>query len=77
MQEYFIRFVSMLNEGLRQMNAHYEMLAFIQLLPTATAEDREKFMQQLQWAAMHPDDILDSNSGDVDMNQVKELFRGL
>jgi hypothetical protein len=61
LDEYAIRFFSMLNEGYRIQTRKYQMLAQISILPHIKKEEASKFLHTLDWAAKDPSDIMGDN----------------
>lgn len=74
LDEYMVVYVALLNEGYRQENEGYLMDATIARLPWLDGESAKKFMQQLQWAAKRPDDILDSNDGASTIEEIRKFL---
>lgn len=71
-------FVALLSEGYRIKHQHYLMLVNIGALPNVKhAEDRDRFIRQLEYASKDPeDDILESSddySGIADVKRVLGL----
>lgn len=76
LDEYAIRFFALLDEGYRQQNADYLMLATIGDLPHADRQHRTETYQKLQWATQHPSDILNSNDQGSSPEDIKRLLKG-
>ncbi len=78
MDEYAVRFFTLLNEGYREQHRSYLMLARIGLLPHVKKDARTKFLKTLEYASKDPADILriNSNGQATDMNKVKKVLGG-
>lgn len=72
--EYMSVFLALLNEGYRQENAHYLMLATISRLPWFEQEPATNFLRQLEWASKRPDDILETNEDASSSEDIKKFF---
>ena len=71
---YAISFLALLNEGYRKRYKHYQLLSQISDLPHMEKPARERFYNQLEWAAKDPSDILNpSSSGSSDAEIRKAL----
>ena len=77
MNEHAIVFFTLLNEGYRIKNAEYLTLANIALLPHVEAKGRDRWLKQLQWASIHPSDILNKSDDQTDSDQVKKFLKGM
>lgn len=75
LNEYAISFFALLNEGYRLQYTDAQLLAQISDLPHMDKSDRKKFYQNLEWAAMHPSDILRTGEGS-DPAEIKRLLGG-
>ena len=74
LNEYAIRFFAMLNEGYRLKYDNARLLAQIADLPHMEQEDRNKFYKNLEWASMHPADILNSSGSGSSSADIKKLL---
>lgn len=76
LDEYAITFFSLLNEGYRQRFEHYLMLAQLNDLPHMDKLQRRKFYKHLEWASMHPSDILKPRSKGASNAEIEKLLKG-
>lgn len=74
LNEYAVRFFALLNDGYRRRYAHYGMLAKLALLPHMEQDARGKVLQQLDWAAKDPSDILSSSGNASSEQDIKRFF---
>lgn len=74
LNEYMVTYIALLNEGYRQENENYLMLARLSLLPRADSDNASKFLQQLEWATKRPDDILDTNDGASTTEEIRRFL---
>lgn len=74
LDEYAIVFYGMLHAGWRLMHRNYLMLSQISDLPGYTEKDRKIFYKNLEWASMHPSDILKSSGEGSSLADVKKIF---
>lgn len=64
LDEYAIRFFSLLNEGYRNKHRHYRILAQIAILPHLKKEDMSRFLSGLDWAGKDPSDIMENRNAE-------------
>lgn len=76
LDEYAITFFALLSEGYRLRHDHYRMLANISDLPNADKGSREQFYKSLEWATMHPSDILKPSGEGSSPADIKRLLGG-
>lgn len=76
MNEYAVTFFSLLNEGYRLKYSDYIMLAQLNDLPHMDKQNRNKFYKNLEWAATHPSDILNSSGESSSPAEIKKLLQG-
>jgi len=74
LNEYAIVYFALLNEGYRQRNQDYLMLANITAIPRMESESANKFLKQLEWAAREPGDILKPSENAATTEQLKKFF---
>lgn len=76
LDEYVVSFFALLNEGYRLKYADALLQGHLNDLPAMSKKDRENFYRDLEWASMHPGDILKSSGEDSDPSQIKKLLGG-
>lgn len=76
LDEYAVSFIALLNEGYRLRFGDYTMLAQIADLPYTSADEREKFYKNLEWASTHPSDILKTDGQGSSPAEIKRLLGG-
>lgn len=76
LDEYAIVFFSLLNEGYRLIYADALLQAQIGDLPHMEKADREAFYRNLEWASMHPSDILKPSGKGSTPAELKKILGG-
>lgn len=76
LDEFAVSFFALLNEGYRLQFAHYKMLGHIADLPQTKSDERAKFYKNLEWASMHPGDILKPDGSGSSPAEIKKLLGG-
>lgn len=76
LQEYAVRYFALLAEGYRLYYADIMLKAQVGDLPHMKAEERKQFYKNLEWASMHPSDILSSNGDNSSEADIKKLLGG-
>lgn len=71
-----ISFFALLNEGYRLAHYHYLMLAQLSDLPRMDKEARQNFYNNLEWASMHPSDILKPSGEGSSPTDIKKALGG-
>lgn len=74
MNEIAVVFFMFLNEGYRLRYEAAIMASNIALSANMDTSQREKYLQQLEWAAKHPGDILDTDDEGDDPAAIKNLL---
>lgn len=71
---YAVTFYALLNEGYRKQALQRQWIARLNDYPHLNTDDRKRLANELQWAATHPSDILNtSGSGSTDAEIKKAL----
>lgn len=76
LNEFAVTFFALLNEGYRIRYSDAIMSAQLADLPHMKAEERKEFYQQMEWASMHPSDILKSSDEGSNPAEIKKLLGG-
>lgn len=71
-----VTFFALLNECYRLIYADALLAAHIGDLAHMEPPDRKKFYRQLEWASMHPSDILKPEGQGSTPNEIKKLLGG-
>ncbi len=76
LNEYAVSFFALLNEGYRLRYEYALLMAHIGDLPAMEKGDREKFYKNLEWASMHPADIIKPSGSGSSPTDIKKLLNG-
>lgn len=76
LDEYAVVFYSLLNEGYRQRSADYMAALAVSDFPQQDREHRMKLIKNLEWAAVHPADILNPGGKGSSDADIKKLLQG-
>lgn len=76
MHLYALTFFSLLNEGYRVRYGAAILAAQIADLPQMSKEDRQEFYNKLEYAAMHPSDILRTDGAGSSDTDIKKVLGG-
>jgi hypothetical protein len=76
LEEYAVSFFALLNEAYRLRYVDALLKAQIGDLPNMNETDRKHFYQQLEWAGMHPSDILKPTGNSSNPDEIKKLLGG-
>lgn len=76
LEEYAVAFFALLNEGYRLRYAAALLQGHLNDLPQMDQSAREKFYRQLEWASMHPSDILKPSGEGSSPAEIKKLLGG-
>ncbi len=76
LEEFAVTFFFLLNEGYRLQYADALLIAHIGDLPNMEDKDRKNFYKNLEWASMHPSDILKPEGEGSSPAAIKKLLGG-
>lgn len=76
LDEYAITFYALLNEGYRQMHERYLILSQISDLPYMDEDTRARFYNDLNFATIHPSDILKPSGEGSSPAEIKKTLGG-
>jgi hypothetical protein len=74
LNEFAITFFTLLNEGYRLQNQHYQMLVNVVSVPHMEESSRRTFLKQLEYATQDASDILGADDDSDDFGSVAKLL---